>query len=259
MSGLYQVLFQQIEKYISEYTTQISSKYDIPKEELLDIWSQNVDKKSLPINIELHKPSELDLSLETISRYTKKELEGVCKRLGLKVTGKKEDLLARVIQHTNQPKNNNSETKDEKVVENKVENKVETKKKSSPPKKKNIKEAAVMKKIGESDIIPQYTIKRNKWNNYEHEETKLVFDRESKKAYATQQDDGNLCDLTQEDIENCKKYKFEYVLPENLNKNSKNLNDVKVDEVDEEIEEDQVEEMGDDEMEEIEEIEEEDN
>ena len=67
---------------------------------------------------------------------------------------------------------------------------------------------------------PLFAIKRNSHGNYEHTETKLVFDNQTKQAIGTQNEDGTISTLTEHDIDVCKQYKFNYSLPDNLDENS---------------------------------------
>lgn len=57
------------------------------------------------------------------------------------------------------------------------------------------------------------TLRKNKFNNYEHLETKFIFDKTTKKVIGKQLDDGTIIELTIEDIEVCKKYRFKYLIP----------------------------------------------
>lgn len=69
------------------------------------------------------------------------------------------------------------------------------------------------------------TIRRNEHGLYEHGETNLVFDKDTRKAYGVHIGQGQIEPLTAETIEQCLKYKFEYVVPENLEfKLTHNLN-----------------------------------
>lgn len=56
----------------------------------------------------------------------------------------------------------------------------------------------------------------NKHNKYEHPETKLVFDKDTKKAIGKQYEDGSVGDLTANDIELCREYRFDYFIPMTL-------------------------------------------
>ena len=82
-------------------------------------------------------------------------------------------------------------------------------------------------------------------------QTGLVFNTD-KQVYGKQLDSGEVSALTSEDIETCKKYKFLFKLPENLNVN-KSLDDVKVDEIEEEeeLDEEDIEEDVEEEDEDI--------
>ena len=154
-----------------------------------------------------------------LMKMTKKELEQLCKTRNLKVTGTKTELIERLME-------TNSKTD-----------------------KTDLTQTSITKKLVEK--IPKIEIKKNKFGNYEHLETSLVFDNNAQKIYGKQNPDGSISDLTPEDIDLCNKYKFSYVIPMNLDKKL-NINDVKVDELDEE------EELDEDEFEE-EEVEEEDD
>ena len=126
----------------------------------------------------------------------------------------------------------------------------------SPPKKLSpaLKDQKVIKKLVEK--IPSITIKRNQFDNYEHADTKLVFNNKTQKVYGKQNPDGSISDLTDEDINLCNKYKFQYIIPDNLDKKL-DLKNIEVDELndfedlDEEIE-DELEEEEEEEEEEFE-------
>jgi hypothetical protein len=90
-------------------------------------------------------------------------------------------------------------------------------------------EPSVIRNIKAS--VSEISIRKNKYGNFEHMQTGLVFNTD-KMVYG-KQDESDVLQLTPEDIELCKKYKFNYKLPENLNV-SKNLDDIKIDDVEEE-------------------------
>jgi hypothetical protein len=75
-------------------------------------------------------------------------------------------------------------------------------------------EIKVIKQLNDSK--PRIIIKRNTHGNYEHQETGLVMDRESKKIIGKQKEDGTLDVLTVEDIETCKMWKLTFQLPETI-------------------------------------------
>lgn len=171
------------------------------------------------------------LSHEKLLKLTVPELKAYSKKFGLKVTGKRDEILNRLIFF----KNNRDDMKKE----------VKKKPKKSPENK-------LLSKI-QTDMS-NLTIRRNKFGNYMHEETNLVFDKESKLVIGMQTEDGKINKLTIADIENCNKYNFEYSMPDNLEENSDSLKDVKVNELDEEFTEEELkvaEESDEDEFEEF--------
>jgi hypothetical protein len=70
----------------------------------------------------------------------------------------------------------------------------------------------------------------NKHGNFEHFETHLVFKNDPSRAcYGKQNEDGSIHQLTKEDIELCKKYKFPYIPIENLQSNKHNNDEINED------------------------------
>ena len=159
-----------------------------------------------------------------LSKLTKPELEKMCKSKGLKTKGTKAELIEIL---------SNDECK-----------------KTILKSQESINTKLVAK-------VPSIAIKRNKFNNYEHEETSFVFDNKEKKVYGKQNSDGSISQLTKEDINLCNKYKFAYVIPDNLDSKS-NKEGEGDDELEEYIEDElNDEDVDEDELEEVEEEEEE--
>jgi hypothetical protein len=146
---------------------------------------------------------------------TKEMLAAMCKKKGLKQSGKKEELYQRLIESIS----TSSKAADPKSSEPK---------KSAPSKKE---EAPLIKSIKERTA--ELAIRKNKHGNFEHVQTGLIFNTD-KLVYGKQLENGTVVDLTSTDVETCKKYKFPFKIPENLN-SSKNMDDVKIDEIDEEL------------------------
>ena len=203
-----------------DYIQQISLKYDISYDELLSLWNGNgniesvekkddcnVEKKD-DCNVEKKDDCNVEkkddeLEPEKILKATKPELVAMCKMKGLKYNGTKNDLISRLVS---------------KPVTQKLKKK-----------KKEVRSPQVIKKINAS--IPAIQIKKNKFGNYEHSDTGLIFDKNSKKVIGKQHSDGQLIELSHSDIDLCNKYKFSYNLPENLNKKS-TLDDIQIDDLD---------------------------
>ncbi len=154
-------------------------------------------------NSEISQTTSQNQELEKLS---KPELIEMCKSKKLKVSGSKNDLINRIIL-------NETQNKQQQV--------------------KTLEQQTVIKKLVEK--IPKLEIKKNAFGNYEHKETSFIFDSKTQKVYGKQNQDGNIDELSSEDIDLCNKYKFSYLIPNNLDKKI-NILDVKVDELDDDVE-----------------------
>ena len=71
-------------------------------------------------------------------------------------------------------------------------------------------EKAMKEKEKKEEDIPTIQISKNKFGNYEHNETGFVFSKADKSVIGKQKDDGTIIKLTEVDIEQCNIYKFTY-------------------------------------------------
>jgi len=217
--SLNQTVTKAVNEVINNFIQQISSKYDLDPNDLLQMWDCNsiltkvVPKNSVVTDI----PSDIDEN--SLLQYKKPEIQAICRQRGLKCTGTKEQLVALLL------------SKDGSSGKLPVKKEVVAKK-AEPVKKTHL--TPVAQKLVSS--IPSVAIRRNQHGNHEHPETSFVFDKKTKKAMGKQNEDGTINDLTPEDIDICNQWKFQYILPDNLDKKTK-LNDEKVDELDYEDEE----------------------
>jgi hypothetical protein len=262
-------LSQNVNNYIDDtirkYIRMISTKHNLDYDDLLKEWvggevvvpqtastpktpppppAPKIQPVSRPLTpkkvvIETKANNETKAEAETsesLMKLTKQDLQERCKKAGLRSSGTKNELV-------------------KYLTENKSQSKIKTK--TPPPfvaqiqqeEKKEEKKPVVnsiVKKI--SLTVPVVNIRRNKFNNYEDVNTGLVFDNLSKKVIGKQNADGTLTELTKEDINICNKYKFPFVLPSNLDKNTR-IDDVKVDELDEDEEVEGDEEVVEEEVE----------
>lgn len=124
------------------------------------------------------------------NKMKKPELVSICNEKGFMNKGSKSELVKYIM----------DEVKQEEVA-------------SKPPKEK--KAAPKLTKVLDTKASA-IVIRRNKNGNYEHEESSIVFDHKTKKAIGTQQDDGSVVALTKDDISNCKKFNFDYDIPESF-------------------------------------------
>lgn len=169
----------------------------------------------------------------SLARYSNTQLSGICKKKGLKCSGKKEELINRIIESNKE----GSSSSESAPVKKSVQTTLASVKKTPSVVKS---EPSVLKKIVQT--APRLHISRNAWGNYEHADSHLVFDKDDRVVIGKQSPDGTVLDIGDEDIDTCKFYKFEYRLPENLDKNKKNGDDVVIEEMEEELGEDDFEE-----------------
>jgi hypothetical protein len=241
------IISQEVKHFITSnldsFISKLSEKYSLNKDELntllLETYPSDKYKK-----IEAVKENQVTVDRDQVTnpKTTKTELINICMSLKLTKTGNKEELVKRILasldKNTKLPTPKN-ETKESSEVIGFVACTAAVK---ELPKRGDIKE--YIKNQTKAIDIPM-----NKFGHYEHKETGLVLN-DDKLVIGTQQPDGTISKLTDADIELCKKYTFNYKLPNNLN--TKNTtDDYKVEELDES-------DLEEEEEEEPEEIEEED-
>ena len=221
------VLEEAIEKVIQTFISNVSTKYNLDNDELNAIWTGNNKQSNTPKVVSFH---EVDVSPDFLLKCNKAELTALCKQKGCKCSGTKTDLMSRLLGK-----------EDTKKAE-------DTKKPKTTSKKSTPREISPIEKKLVANI-PNILVKRNKYNNYEHPETGLVFNNETKTVIGKQNKNGSVDDLSEDDIDQCNAFKFKFQIPTNLDSKSK-LVDVKIEELDED--------EGDDELEAEEELNEED-
>jgi len=138
---------------ILKYIDKVSIKYKINKDDLVKMWNSKENSEEKPYDDNKQKV------VNGLSKLTKPELEKMCKSKGLKTKGTKAELIELL---------SNDECK-----------------KTILKSQENINTKLVAK-------VPSIAIKRNKFNNYEHEETSFVFDNKEKKVYGKQNSDGSI-------------------------------------------------------------------
>lgn len=214
-------LNHKLDNLIKEFCKNLSITYDLPEEDLYGIWKgekvkngTSASPSSAPApKSDVKENSDNEITKEKIMVATKDMLAAMCKKKGLKMSGKKEELVSRLLDSLSSSSSNSSS--------------------SAKPSSNSKKDDSPVVKAAKASI-GELAIRRNKHGNFEHMQTGLVFNTE-KQVYGKQLDSGEVKALTSEDIETCKKYKFPFKLPDNLNVN-KSLDDIKVDEIEEEEE-----------------------
>jgi hypothetical protein len=211
MTSFQQQIQEALNVPVKNYISYISKVYELDEKQLLDIWhgQKNLLEKTENIHEEIiEEVVEEPSDPEKLLKCSKAELVGLCKSRGLKCSGKKSDLLTRLLGKDVQP---------------------EKKSKKKKPKKVTIETTKIFKKINVN--IPTIQIRKNQFGNYEHPETGFVFSKEGKFVIGKQLSDGEISDLSTEDIDLCNKYKFSFNMPDNLNKKT-GLDDVEVKDLD---------------------------
>lgn len=127
-----------------------------------------------------------NIPISTYHTLSKFDLLCICKQKNILLTGSKMDLINRLII----PFGNTDTTKNVHILQRLQAQK------------------------------PTISIKRNKFNNFEHIETNFIFDSATEKVIGKQHTNGNILLLNGDDIELCNQYKFQYVIPHNLDNES---------------------------------------
>lgn len=131
----------------------------------------------------------------TLNKMKKPELLEKCKEEGYSTVGAKSDLVKNII------------FKVEKPV--KVAKVAKAKKASPKPFDKN-----VLSKMTSS--LSNVVIRRNAHGNYEHPDSGFVFNSKTREVIGKQDPNGEVIELVKDDIIECNRLNFKYVVPFNL-------------------------------------------
>ena len=206
---------------LKNFSKIVSDKYNVPFDELMELWNdENILKNDKSISNFSNEMNNTKNSKNTNSSNSSNSCIYKYKRGDKKNTTcgnkicKKYTTGFYCIYHVNE------ENKSPKVPKDEL---------SSVP----VKESKPKEKLA---------IRKNKYGNFVHEPTQLVFKSYTEKVVTKKQsEDGKLTDLSEEDIENCKKYGFKYEIneeSENEDENEEKKCKEKDKESDEEDEED---------------------
>ena len=227
-------LCKLVDEYVKQFIKNITENFELTEDELTEIWCKTKQKNivwnsivgletkqvSICDNLQQTNVSatsaatavsatsvtgdtnkqEIEITDQQIMNANMAELKAICKQLKLTVGGKKQDLIDRILKS----RQNGSQ--------NGLQNTTETKQETTSDKPKKKRSPNRMPNIPVSSI----QIKKNEHGNYEHPETKLVFNREERAVIGKQKDDGTIGVLTEEDIEVCNQFKFTYKMPEKI-------------------------------------------
>jgi hypothetical protein len=188
---------------VDAFIERIASTYNLKAEELRVMWSGDaapVKSRAKPKAVfaptSESTPKAPSGGSSELNSLNKPELVAQCKARGLKTTGTKAELVARL----------SGEEPEEKKPKEKA---------AAPKASASKKEPAIVKSV-QTKLEP-VKVSKNSFGNHEHSATGLVFDKTTKKVIGKQNPNGKVDPITDEDIEVCKKYKLPYSIPENLN------------------------------------------
>ena len=136
---------------------------------------------------------ESTFDMTKILSASKQELVAECKKRNLKISGKKSELVERLS--GKKPSNKTPEKKLPKIIDK------------------------IMK--CESKVIK---IRKNKFGNYEHSDTKFILDKDTQKVIGLQNDNGSIDPLTEAHVDLCNKFKFAYDLSKSPDEKIEELN-----------------------------------
>jgi hypothetical protein len=166
-------------------------------------------------------PSEL--TVEKVMTSNVAELKALCKARKLIMGGKKDELVSRLLGFIKgeKPPARGRGSKGSKTskASKEEDEKDEKDKKADKPETYVSK---VINSLKEKRVAIK--IVKNEWGNMEDPQTKFVFDK-SNKVVGLQKSTGDIAQLTDEDIENCKRMRLAYETPFNLDVNKLNTAD----------------------------------
>ena len=206
--SLKEAAIKAVDGVVHEYIKNIAQKYNLDPLELLKLWDASHQENSTTEEV----PEEKHLLT-----LLKPELVLLCKKNMLPCKGTKTDLIKILLQaqksqspgkQTPAPPENSKTTK-------------------------GVPAKSILSQLQLS--VPTIAIRKNQWGNHEDPQTNLVFDKVSKKVIGKQNPKGCIDELTKDDIIMCQKNKYNFILPENLDRKT-SLDDEKIEELDDDEE-----------------------
>ena len=167
-----------LDKAIRKYIDAILEEYEIEEEFLLNLWkkTQSTIKPKTP-------PTKTSLSRGELMAMKKTGIMELCKVNGISTTGTKQVLIDKLLNSGGSTQTINTNISHKKS------------------KKMNI-----IQKIQEE--TPTINVRENSFGNFEHHETRLVFDKHTAKVIGKQAENGKILPLSTEDVDHCKEYLF---------------------------------------------------
>jgi len=222
----FELAISEFETSLNNFILEISETYNISQESLIILWSKrrefNIAAKKAaaatavaativkPTN-EVIKFSE-DLSAKDLLKLKKPELQQMCREKGKRTVGTKVQLVEFLLNcDISEALSEKSPSPDEKPVPKKIVSKTSTTKQELPVAE------AVKKNSGKLSL----QLRKNKDGLYVHSETNFVFDTNMTVYGKYNVSTSKVSNLTDDDIQECKRLAFKYTIPENLDENIK--------------------------------------
>jgi len=202
-----------VEDYVRGYIKDISEKYKLDQDALYKIWTQRNESKSIP-----KKPVEMPVKEPTKpeKNNSKGETKPRCRYRIQKGVNKGKfcsENASRGKMYCSRHKN----------FEGKEEKEIVSKPQTDPVYESNRKKLPEVKKNSRTLVL------NKKFKKFYHESTKFLFDEnKERKIYQVvgKLIDGAIVDLKEEDVEECKKWSFHYVVKENTTATLKDEEDL---------------------------------
>ena len=192
-----------VDNLIRNFISDVSSKFNISKEDLNNMWDKKDNKDNKIVNKEGEDVREVD-DMEKYKNMKKNDLVKICNELKISKSGKKEELINRIIKKQNRKDN-------------------------------------IIDKLNLS--LNSIVIKKNEYNNYVHIPTSFVFNKDTKCVIGKEIEEGQIVQLNKNDINICNKYKFKYNIPDDLNNDGNesedDIDDILEEDSDGEVEDDE--------------------
>lgn len=238
MESLSKALYTVVSNSVDEFAQILSTKYEMPKEEIIELWNEKVSSE-LKVTPKVTKKATATRTRSKPVTNDNSESTANCTYVFKKGQHNGNQCTAKVCSESTsfcrKHKDQEGKSSEKPVSTNTKKSTGSTKVKATEQKER---ETPAVKKLGEASSKGM-TLRKNKFDNYEHSETKFIFDKTTKEVIGRQLDDGTVAELTVEDIEACKKHSFKYRMPATL---TGEIDDDEVEELEESEEEEDEEE-----------------
>lgn len=216
MEALSKQLFSCVSVAIDEFATKLASELGVDKSKVLDVWNSQVSQEvkvsaGVAKEAPAKKPSSKAKSAPKGSADKK-----TCQYTYVKGAKEGEMCGAKVSDESSSGQFCKKHMGHEISKDEKKEPKKAPAKKSGGGKKSEAKEEETPAVSGLKASMPPVSIKINEFRQYQHEGTKLLFDRKTEEVYGKADGKGGVIPLTTEDIASCKQFGFRFRVPEKL-------------------------------------------